>query len=120
VTIEKSFACERRNVLHDRRSAGEANMILNFTRAGSDAFLALFALNKIEYASLAIGQHLRETMQRIGASASSNEHGLPAKMIRLTREMTPKGTQACGLCAQRVSQPADLGIGQHISGVQLR
>jgi len=50
-------------------------------------------------------------MQRIGASASSNEHGLPAKMIRLTREMTPKGTQACGLCAQRVSQPADLGIG---------
>ena len=74
VTIEKSFACEGRNVLHDRSLAGEAKMILDFARAGGDTFLALFALDKIKHASLSIGQHFKERMRHIRSDASSNEH----------------------------------------------
>jgi len=74
VAIQKSFARQGRNVLHDRSLAGEAKMILDFARAGGDAFYALFALDKIKHTSLAIGQHLKEMMQCIGSSASSNEH----------------------------------------------
>ena len=57
VTIEESFTLKGGNVLHDRRLAGETKMTLDFPRAGSDTFLPLFALNKIEHALLAIGQH---------------------------------------------------------------
>jgi len=60
VTIEKTFALEGGKVLHDRRLAGEAKMILDFACAGGDAFLALLALNKIKHTSLAVGQHLNE------------------------------------------------------------
>jgi hypothetical protein len=41
-------------------------MILDFACAGGDTFLALLALNKIEYASLPIGQHLREGCSVLG------------------------------------------------------
>jgi len=47
-------------------------MILDFTRAGRDPFLALLALDKIENSPLAVSQHAR-IIVRIAAKASSNE-----------------------------------------------
>ena len=57
VTIEKSFAFQGCDVLHDRGLAGETEVVLNFARARRDSFLALLGLNEIEYAFLPIGQH---------------------------------------------------------------
>src|SRR5437763_1067339 len=57
VAIEKSFAFQSCDVLHDRRLAGETEVVLNFARARRDSFLALLGLNEIEYAFLPIGQH---------------------------------------------------------------
>jgi len=84
VAIEKSFAREGGNVLHNRSLAGEAKMILDFARAGGDTFFTLLALNKIKHTSLAIGQHFKEMMQRIGSRASSNEHLCRWRMPALT------------------------------------
>jgi hypothetical protein len=55
VPIEKSFALECGQVLHDRSLTGEAEMLLNFPRARRDTFFALLVLDKIENASLPIG-----------------------------------------------------------------
>src|SRR5205814_6649177 len=60
VTIEKTFALEGGKVLHHRRLAGEAKMILDFACTGGDAFLALLTLNKIKQASSTVGQQLNE------------------------------------------------------------
>ena len=57
VTIEKSFAFQSCDVLHDRGLAGETEVVLNFARARRDSFLALLGLNEIEHAFLPIGQH---------------------------------------------------------------
>lgn len=62
-TIQEAFALEGRDVLHDRRLAGESKMILDFARARGHALLPLFALDKIENASLAIGQHLEQRVR---------------------------------------------------------
>jgi hypothetical protein len=57
VTLKKSFLLERSDVLHHRRLAGESEMILDLARARGDALFALFALDEMENASLAVGQH---------------------------------------------------------------
>ena len=56
--IEKTFALERGNVLHDRGLAGETKMALDFARAWGNPFLALFVLNKIENVFLTVRQHV--------------------------------------------------------------
>src|SRR2546423_99032 len=58
--IKKALALKSGNVLHHGRLAGETKMTLDFARTRRDAFLALFALNKVEHTSLAIGQHSRK------------------------------------------------------------
>ena len=55
VAIQKTFAFERRNVLHHRCLACKTEMTLDFARARGDTFLALLALNEIENVSLALG-----------------------------------------------------------------
>ena len=57
MSIEKTFAFERSDVLHDRCLAGEAEMTLNFARARCQPFLPLLVLDKIENGFLTIGQH---------------------------------------------------------------
>ena len=56
--IEKTFALERGNVLHDGGLAGETKMALDFARAWRDPFLALLALDKIENVFLTVRQHV--------------------------------------------------------------
>jgi len=56
--IEKTFALERGNVLHDRCLAGETKMALDFARAWRNPFLALFPLDKIENVFLTVRQHV--------------------------------------------------------------
>jgi hypothetical protein len=63
VPIEKAFSFQRRDVLHHRRLAGEAEMILDLASARRDAFLALLALYKIKHAPLPLGQHVEMVMQ---------------------------------------------------------
>ncbi len=55
--IEKPFALEHREVLHDRGLAGQSEMGLYFARAGSEAFFPLFVLNELKHISLPLGQH---------------------------------------------------------------
>src|SRR6266404_1674579 len=57
MTIEKSFAFQSCDVLHDRCLARETEVVLNFARARRDSFLTLLGLNEIEHAFLPIGQH---------------------------------------------------------------
>src|SRR6267143_3182373 len=57
MTIEKTFAFQGCDVLHDRRLAGETEVVLDFARARRDSFLALLGLNEIEHAFLPTGQH---------------------------------------------------------------
>ena len=54
----KPFRSSAASVLHYRCLTGKAEMILDFTRAGRDPFLALLALDKIENAPLPLGQHV--------------------------------------------------------------
>ena len=56
--IEKTLSLQRGNVLHYRCLAGEPEMILDFTRAWRDPFLALLALDEIEDSPLPVGQHV--------------------------------------------------------------
>ena len=56
--IEKTFALERGNVLHDRGLACETKMALDFARAWCNSFLALLALDKIENVFLTVRQHV--------------------------------------------------------------
>jgi hypothetical protein len=91
VTIEKSFAREGGDVLHDRRLAGEAKMILDSARAGGDTLLALLALDKIQHASLPIGQHLRkECSVLVQAQVQMNmgrwRAGIPPYTVEVNRE----------------------------------
>ncbi len=57
MSIEKAFAFERGDVLHDRCLAGEAEMALDFAGAWCKPFFPLLALDKIENVFLTIGQH---------------------------------------------------------------
>ena len=57
MTVEKAFARERRDVLHNRSLAGEAEMLLNFARAGRHSFLALLDLDEFQDASFPFGEH---------------------------------------------------------------
>jgi hypothetical protein len=41
-------------------------MILDFACAGRNTFLALFALNKIKYAPLPVGEHAASILQSAG------------------------------------------------------
>jgi len=70
--IEKAFALERGNVLHDRCLAGETKMTLDFARAWRNPFLALLALDKIENVFLTVRQH-GLMIAEISHRASSNE-----------------------------------------------
>ena len=58
VSIKKAFTFQCGNVLHHRCLAGEAEMVLDFACAWGHALLALLALNKIQNASLPLGQHV--------------------------------------------------------------
>src|SRR5438105_10243576 len=71
--IEKTLSLQRGNVLHYRCLAGEPEMILDFTRAWREPFLALLALDEIENSLLPVGQHVCIILRSI-ADASSNEH----------------------------------------------
>src|SRR3984893_8313862 len=73
--IEKTFALERGNVLHDRCLAGETKMALDFARAWRNSFLALLALDKIENVFLTVRQHCL-MIAEINHRASSNEQML--------------------------------------------
>ena len=57
VPLEKSFALESVDVLHDRGLTGEAEVALDLASARRHAFLALLALDEIENALLPRGQH---------------------------------------------------------------
>src|SRR5205807_6554158 len=58
VTIEKSFAFQSGDVLHDGCLARETEVVLDFACAWGDSFFALLGLNEIEHAFLPIGQHV--------------------------------------------------------------
>ena len=70
--IKKTLSFQRRNVLHYRRLTGESEMILDFTCAWRDPFLALLALDEIENSPLPFGQH-SHIIAELPAKASSNE-----------------------------------------------
>jgi hypothetical protein len=72
VPVEKTFALQRRDVLHHRSLTGEAEMTLDFARAGRDAFFSLLPLDKVEYAFLPLRQHMIR-IARHWRDASSNE-----------------------------------------------
>src|SRR4030095_6900144 len=73
VPIEKTFSLECGDVLHHRRLTGEAEMVLNFPSARSDALFALLALNEIKPAFLPIREHIGQSL-KTREKASSNEH----------------------------------------------
>src|ERR1700730_1709394 len=72
MTVEKTFALENGQVLHNRGLAGEAKVMLDLTGARSKPFLALLRLNEIENVLLPISQHASWLSSRPGR-ASSNE-----------------------------------------------
>ena len=71
--VQETFSFQRRDVLHHRRLAGEPEMILDFARAGRNAFFPLLALNEIKHAPLPVGEHTAPCFKAQG-HASSNEH----------------------------------------------
>ncbi len=57
MSVEETFPLQNVEVLHDRRLAGEAEVLLNLARAGRYSFLALFGLNEAEHVPLSVGEH---------------------------------------------------------------
>jgi hypothetical protein len=55
MAVEKTFALECGDVLHHRGLTSESKVALNLARARRDSPFALFALNEIKDAFLAIG-----------------------------------------------------------------
>ena len=72
--IEKAFSLERGNVLHYGCLAGEAEMVLNFTRAGVIPFSRCSRWMKSRTLSLPLGQHVDIIVRSCVDRASSNEH----------------------------------------------
>ena len=57
VAVQEAFALEGVDVLHHRCLAREAEMMLDFARAGRDPFFALLGLDKFQDASLSLREH---------------------------------------------------------------
>ena len=57
MTLQEASAFERVDVLHHRSLAGEAEMMLDLTRAWRDPFLTLFRLDEFQDASLPLREH---------------------------------------------------------------
>ena len=75
VAIEKPFPFQRREVLHNRSLAGEAEVMLDLPRARRKTLLALLGLDEFQNASLPLGQHAVIIREKISV-ASSNEHSV--------------------------------------------
>src|SRR4030095_4171362 len=72
VPVKKTFALQRRDVLHHRSLTREPKMTLDFARAWRNPFFSLLALDKVEHSLLPFRQHTFRIAQD-PANASSNE-----------------------------------------------
>jgi hypothetical protein len=58
VPVQKTLPLEGAEVLHHGCLAGVSEMMLDFARAGSDAFFALLRLDELQNALLSVGEHV--------------------------------------------------------------